>query len=226
MGKKEKAAKNAAFAMQKELDSEMTEEERAAKEKSGMGVFGGINKGEEQLFGAADPAPCRAPFARELANAPFVSRRPARQRVQWWGGRAIAAGDEARPSRHQMASPRRLNRLCCAACGMCRQEALQGGEEGGGGGQEGGDRRQEGGEEGGGGGVVRRGTQRFARRTPTARVLPVRRGATAALPSVEKLRGDSRVPRAITRTSARRRYPCAARCVRVAAQVDEDGNPI
>lgn len=52
MGKKqEKAAKQAAFQMQKELDSEMTEEERAAKEKSGMGIFGGLNKGEEQLFG-------------------------------------------------------------------------------------------------------------------------------------------------------------------------------
>ena len=58
MGKKEKAAKQAAFAMQKELDSEMTEEERAAKEKSGMGLFGGLNKGEDQLFGAAAPAPC------------------------------------------------------------------------------------------------------------------------------------------------------------------------
>jgi len=50
MGKKEKAAKQAAFQMQKELDSEMTEEERQAKEKAGMGIFGGLNKGEEQLF--------------------------------------------------------------------------------------------------------------------------------------------------------------------------------
>ena len=37
-------------AMNKELDQEMTDEERARKEKSGMGIFGGVNKGEEQLF--------------------------------------------------------------------------------------------------------------------------------------------------------------------------------
>ena len=53
MGKKEKQAKAAAFAMQKELDSEMGDEERAAREKSGMGLFGGLNKGEDQLFGTA-----------------------------------------------------------------------------------------------------------------------------------------------------------------------------
>ena len=51
MGKKEKAAKQAAFEMQKELDSEMGDEERAAKERAGMGLFGGLNKGEDQLFG-------------------------------------------------------------------------------------------------------------------------------------------------------------------------------
>jgi ATP-binding cassette subfamily F protein 2 len=51
MPKKERAEKAAAIAMSKELDSEMTEEERARKEKSGMGLFGGVNKGEEQLFG-------------------------------------------------------------------------------------------------------------------------------------------------------------------------------
>ena len=50
MPKKERAEKAAAIAMSKELDSEMTEEERARKEKSGMGLFGGVNKGEEQLF--------------------------------------------------------------------------------------------------------------------------------------------------------------------------------
>ena len=64
MPKKEKLAKQAAFAMQKELDSEMTEEERAAKEKAGMGLYGGLNKGEDELFGApnhaaANPAPAR-----------------------------------------------------------------------------------------------------------------------------------------------------------------------
>lgn len=51
MPKKERAAKAAAHAMNKELDSEMTEEERQRKEKAGMGLFGGINKGEETLFG-------------------------------------------------------------------------------------------------------------------------------------------------------------------------------
>ena len=53
MPKKEKQAKAAAFAMQKELDSEMTDEQRAALEKRGMGVgAGGINQGEDELFGA------------------------------------------------------------------------------------------------------------------------------------------------------------------------------
>jgi hypothetical protein len=52
MGKKqEKAAKQAAFEMSKELDSEMTEEERERKLKSGMGVGGGLNTGEDELFG-------------------------------------------------------------------------------------------------------------------------------------------------------------------------------
>ena len=50
MPKKERLAKAAAHAMNKELDSEMTDEERARKEKAGMGIFGGVNKGEEQLF--------------------------------------------------------------------------------------------------------------------------------------------------------------------------------
>ena len=52
MPKKERAAKNAAFAMNQELNAEMTDEERERKEKSGMGLFGGVNKGEEILFGA------------------------------------------------------------------------------------------------------------------------------------------------------------------------------
>jgi len=50
MPKKERAAKEAAFAMAKELDNEMTEEEAARMEKKGMGLFGGVNKGEEVLF--------------------------------------------------------------------------------------------------------------------------------------------------------------------------------
>ena len=53
MPKKERAAKAAAFAIAQELDSEMTEEEMARMEKSGMGVGkAGLNTGEEKLFGA------------------------------------------------------------------------------------------------------------------------------------------------------------------------------
>ena len=52
MPKKERLAKQAAFAMSKELDSEMTDEQRERMEKSGMGVGGGIDKGEATLFGA------------------------------------------------------------------------------------------------------------------------------------------------------------------------------
>ena len=52
MPKKEREAKKAAFAMKQELDSEMTEEDRQRIQKSGMGVGGGLNKGEDQLFGA------------------------------------------------------------------------------------------------------------------------------------------------------------------------------
>jgi len=50
MPKKECEAKKAAHAMKQALDSEMTEEERQRMEKSGMGVGGGLNKGEEKLF--------------------------------------------------------------------------------------------------------------------------------------------------------------------------------
>ena len=52
MPRKERQEKNAIHAMNKELDSEMTDEERERKLKAGMGTFGGVNKGEEQLFGA------------------------------------------------------------------------------------------------------------------------------------------------------------------------------
>jgi hypothetical protein len=44
-------AKQAAFNMAKELDSEMTDEQRERMEKSGMGIGGGVNKGEDSLFG-------------------------------------------------------------------------------------------------------------------------------------------------------------------------------
>lgn len=48
--KKERQAKNAAFAMAQELNSEMTEEEQERMLKSGMGVGGGLNAGETELF--------------------------------------------------------------------------------------------------------------------------------------------------------------------------------
>lgn len=50
MPKKERAAKAAAFAMKQELDSEMTEEQKERMANSGMGIGGGLNKGEDQLF--------------------------------------------------------------------------------------------------------------------------------------------------------------------------------
>mmetsp|Transcript_25316 Transcript_25316/g.59050 ORF Transcript_25316/g.59050 Transcript_25316/m.59050 type:complete len:717 (-) Transcript_25316:679-2829(-) len=50
MPRKDRAAKSAALAVARELDSEMTDEQRERMEKQGMGTFGGINKGEEQLF--------------------------------------------------------------------------------------------------------------------------------------------------------------------------------
>ena len=56
--------KQAAFAMNQELNSEMTEEERERLEKSGMGIGGGLNKGEDTLFGA-----CRA---RTLCTQPMT----------------------------------------------------------------------------------------------------------------------------------------------------------
>ena len=53
MPKKERAVKNAAIALAKELDTEMTEEEKERMERSGMGVGkGGINSGETELFSA------------------------------------------------------------------------------------------------------------------------------------------------------------------------------
>ena len=83
MPRKERQAKNAAFAIAQELDSEMTDEQRERMQKSGMGVgMGGINSGEEKLFGMRlyEPAPSCAP-----------SRRGAPCRA--WRGRARCGGD-------------------------------------------------------------------------------------------------------------------------------------
>ena len=104
MPKKERAAKAAAFAMKQELDSEMTEEERARIEKSGMGVGkAGLNTGEEQLFGAR---------ARTREARP-PSRRPARPRAAREPLAAAASLPRPTPAR---AATRRAR----------REEALQG----------------------------------------------------------------------------------------------------
>lgn len=60
--RKDRQAKSAAIALSRELDSEMTEEERQRLEKSGMGVGGGVNKGEAVLFGACAPR-CKHPVS-------------------------------------------------------------------------------------------------------------------------------------------------------------------
>ena len=70
MPKKEREAKQAAFAMKKALDTEMTEEEAQRMEKSGMGVGGGLNKGEAQLFGTlAAPRHSRTSLNMEFITA-------------------------------------------------------------------------------------------------------------------------------------------------------------
>ena len=48
--RKERQAKAAAFAMANELNSEMTEEEAERMQRSGMGIGGGLDKGEATLF--------------------------------------------------------------------------------------------------------------------------------------------------------------------------------
>lgn len=51
MPRKERLAKEAAFAMKQELDSEMSEEQRQRMLKSGMGISGGgLDKGEAEVF--------------------------------------------------------------------------------------------------------------------------------------------------------------------------------
>ena len=57
MPKKERQAKLAAFAMEQELNSEMTDEQKERMLKSGMGTgVGGLNTGESELFGLHTPA--------------------------------------------------------------------------------------------------------------------------------------------------------------------------
>jgi hypothetical protein len=82
MPRHERAAKSAAIALAAQLDSEMSFEERERMERSGMGIGNGLNKGEDQLFGA--PAGHRrihltARAARRLwAAAPRAWARRAR----------------------------------------------------------------------------------------------------------------------------------------------------
>ena len=68
MPRHERAAKSAALALAAQLDSEMSFEERERMERSGMGVGGGLNKGEDQLFGApARPLhPAHGSAARQI----------------------------------------------------------------------------------------------------------------------------------------------------------------
>ena len=49
--KAEKNAKSASIKMSRDLDDEVSDEQRARMERQGMGIFGGVNKGEEELFG-------------------------------------------------------------------------------------------------------------------------------------------------------------------------------
>ena len=73
MPRHERAAKSAAIALAAQLDSEMSFEERERMERSGMGVGGGLNKGEDQLFGAC-PAMASGSWERGAAD---MSGRPA-----------------------------------------------------------------------------------------------------------------------------------------------------
>ena len=86
MGRKERAEKEAAFAMKKELDSEMTDEERARKEKAGMGLFGGVNKGEEQLFGPKQTKEEKK-AAAEAKRAEMAAKKAAKKAAE--SGEAI-----------------------------------------------------------------------------------------------------------------------------------------
>jgi hypothetical protein len=89
MPKKERAAKAAAFAMAKELDSEMTDEERARKEKAGMGLYGGVNKGEEELF-AKKMTKEEKKAAAEAKRAEMAAKKAARKAA---GGESTSEGD-------------------------------------------------------------------------------------------------------------------------------------
>ena len=98
MPKKERAAKNAAIAMAKELDSEMTEEERERKEKAGMGVFGGLNKGEDELF-AKKATKEEKKAAAEAKRAEMAAKKAAKKAAE--GG--DEEGDDADMTRVESA---------------------------------------------------------------------------------------------------------------------------
>jgi len=76
MARKERLAKNAAHNMAKELDVEMTDEERERKAKSGMGIGGGVNKGEDSLFGEHRTAHRLPRATRRAVEAGVWQRRP------------------------------------------------------------------------------------------------------------------------------------------------------
>jgi hypothetical protein len=71
-GKNEK--KRAEAAAFKELDDELTDEQRAAMLKKGMGIdTGGLQKGEEKLFGVEQAPPCPLSAVCEYAAARRVT---------------------------------------------------------------------------------------------------------------------------------------------------------
>ena len=136
MPKKERAAKAAAIALAKELDSEMTEEDRERIANKGMGIGGGLNKGEDKLFGAATrrahvallryrplrtaaaapagvfpPARASLPCAHSLACAVAVQRRrrscPRRRGRRRRTGYGRSRRDARAPSRRFRDDPRR-----------------------------------------------------------------------------------------------------------------------
>jgi len=91
MPKKERQEKMAAFAMAKELDSEMTDEERERKLKSGMGLHNGVNKGEEQLFGPKETKEEKKAKA-EAKRAELAAKKAAKKAAEA-GEDAVDVGD-------------------------------------------------------------------------------------------------------------------------------------
>ena len=96
MGKADKKAAKDAVAsarMDKELGKETTEEEYERAEKKGMGAFGGINKGEEQLF-EKKLSKEEKKAAMEQKKAELAAKKAAKKAAAAEGG-DVEAGDAA-----------------------------------------------------------------------------------------------------------------------------------